>query len=52
MQILIAKLHEMLKFLDENELAVPALKVEEAINALQPQAEDRCEPMKRRPEPE
>ncbi|MGB5483130.1 hypothetical protein [Parasphingorhabdus sp.] len=32
---LIEKLQDILKFLDENEFAIPAIKVEEAINALQ-----------------
>lgn len=31
---LIEKLKDVLSFLDENDLAVPAIKVEEAINAL------------------
>ena len=31
---LIEKLQDILKFLDDNELAIPAIKVEEAINAL------------------
>jgi hypothetical protein len=31
---LIEKLNDVLSFLDENDLAVPAIKVEEAINAL------------------
>lgn len=31
---LIEKLHDVLNFLDENNLAIPAIKVEEAINAL------------------
>ena len=31
---LIEKLHDVLIFLDENNLAIPAIKVEEAINAL------------------
>ena len=30
----IEKLQDILKFLDDNELAIPAIKVEEAINAL------------------
>ncbi|ATW04301.1 hypothetical protein C8024_12710 [Sphingopyxis sp. BSNA05] len=32
---LIEKLHDVLNFLDENNLAIPAIKVEEAINALE-----------------
>jgi len=31
---LIEKLHDVLDFLDENNLAIPAIKVEEAITAL------------------
>lgn len=31
---LIEKLQDILKFLDDNEFAIPAIKVEEAINAL------------------
>lgn len=31
---LIEKLQDILKFLDENGFAIPAIKVEEAINAL------------------
>lgn len=31
---LIEKLRDVLNFLDENNLAIPAIKVEEAINAL------------------
>lgn len=34
MHRLIEKLHDVLNFLDENGLAIPAIKVEEAINAL------------------
>lgn len=34
MHRLIEKLHDVLNFLDENDLAIPAIKVEEAINAL------------------
>lgn len=34
MQKLIDKLEEVLSFLDENELAIPAIKVEEAIHLL------------------
>mgnify|MGYP003654406376 len=33
-QKLIEKLHDVLNFLDENNLAIPAIKVEEAITAL------------------
>ena len=32
--VLIEKLEGVLNYLDENDLAVPAIKVEEAINAL------------------
>ena len=32
---LIKKLEDVLSFLDENDFAIPAIKVEEAINALQ-----------------
>ncbi|WP_164089184.1 MULTISPECIES: hypothetical protein [Sphingomonadaceae] len=35
MHRLIEKLHDVLNFLDENNLAIPAIKVEEAINALE-----------------
>ncbi|MEH6660842.1 MAG: hypothetical protein V7679_04250 [Parasphingorhabdus sp.] len=35
MHRLIEKLHDVLIFLDENNLAIPAIKVEEAINALE-----------------
>ncbi len=34
MRRLIEKLEEVLDFLDENELAIPAIKVEEAIHLL------------------
>lgn len=40
---LINKLKEVLKSLDENDLAVPAIKVEEAINALKLEELDESE---------
>ncbi len=52
MQMLITRLHEILRFLDENELAVPAIKVEEAINAIKPEAGAKCKPSKPHSDPE
>jgi hypothetical protein len=40
---LIEKLQDVLDFLDENDLAIPAIKVEEAINALKQVALDKSE---------
>tara|TARA_R110000824_G_scaffold211072_3_gene397030 strand:- start:13691 stop:13861 length:171 start_codon:yes stop_codon:yes gene_type:complete len=43
---LIKKLQDVLTFLDENDLAIPAIKVEEAINALRQVELDSSEPSK------
>lgn len=44
---LIEKLQDVLNFLDKNDLAVPAIKVEEAINALKQIESDASEATKR-----
>ncbi len=44
---LIEKLQVVLNFLDENDLAIPAIKIEEAINALKQVESDKSEVMKR-----
>ncbi len=44
---LIEKLQDVLNFLDQNDLAVPAIKVEEAINALKQIESDASEATKR-----
>ncbi|AMO72155.1 hypothetical protein AZE99_10105 [Sphingorhabdus sp. M41] len=41
---LIEKLHDVLNFLDEKNLAIPAIKVEEAINALKIVEMENSEP--------
>tara|TARA_R110000824_G_scaffold400258_1_gene607389 strand:- start:578 stop:760 length:183 start_codon:yes stop_codon:yes gene_type:complete len=44
---LIEKLQDVLDFLDENDLAIPAIKIEEAINALKQLALDHSGTKKR-----
>lgn len=41
--VLVEKLEDVLDFLDECDLAIPAIKIEEAINALKQVALDKSE---------